>query len=288
LAQTEPPPGTPPAFGTGPQVGPEVSFNTFKEAEKLVQVEFSERNLEQAAFSWRRSMAWLYERRTGPRKVALEATLSPATRWNPVLPGLSSGPAHNRFIVSQVDPGPLPSSDEDIAFAPVTKLSRWIEKRQLTSERLTSIYLKRCERFDSQLRCIITLTRDLALKQAKQADSEIRAGKYRGPLHGIVWGAKDLLDTAGIPTTFGAERHLVWWADHESVAARGRIVRIKCGAWRRNCRGTRCIRHGQRNWREHHWTEHALRTHWTSPHLRTCSSHRRHDALLVSRQTRPA
>src|SRR6185437_15530124 len=84
LAQTEPPPGTPPAFGTGPQVGPEVSFNTFKEAEKLVQVEFSERNLEQAAFSWRRSMAWLYERRTGPRKVALEATLSPATRWNPV------------------------------------------------------------------------------------------------------------------------------------------------------------------------------------------------------------
>jgi len=205
LAQTEPPPGTPPAFGTGPQVGPEVSFNTFKEAEKLVQVEFSERNLEQAAFSWRRSMAWLYERRTGPRKVALEATLSPATRWNPVLPGLSSGPAHNRFIVSQVDPGPLPSTDEDIAFAPVTKLSRWIEKRQLTSERLTSIYLKRCERFDSQLRCIITLTRDLALKQAKQADSEIRAGKYRGPLHGIVWGAKDLLDTAGIPTTFGAE-----------------------------------------------------------------------------------
>jgi len=60
LAQTEPPPGTPPAFGTGPQVGPEVSFNTFKEAEKLVQVEFSERNLEQAAFSWRRSMAWLW------------------------------------------------------------------------------------------------------------------------------------------------------------------------------------------------------------------------------------
>jgi Asp-tRNA(Asn)/Glu-tRNA(Gln) amidotransferase A subunit family amidase len=205
LAQTEPPPGTPPAFGTGPQVGPEVSFNTFKEAEKLVQVEFSESNLEQAASSWRRSMAWLYERRTGPRKVALEATLSPATKWNPVLPGLPSGPTRNQFIRSHVDPGPLPSSDEDIAFAPVTKLSRWIERRQLTSERLTSIYLGRCERFDPQLRCLITLTRDLALKQAKQADAEIRAGKYRGPLHGIPWGAKDLLDTASIPTTYGAE-----------------------------------------------------------------------------------
>jgi Asp-tRNA(Asn)/Glu-tRNA(Gln) amidotransferase A subunit family amidase len=205
LAQTEPPPGTPPAFGTGPQVGPEVSFDTFKEAEKLVQVEFSQSNLEQAASSWRRSMAWLYERRTGPRKVALESTLSPATKWNPVLPGLPSGPTHNQFIGSHIDPGPLPSRDEDIAFAPVTRLSRWIEQRQLSSERLTNIYLRRCERFDPQLRCIITLTRDLALKQARQADAEIRAGKYRGPLHGIVWGAKDLLDTAGIPTTYGAE-----------------------------------------------------------------------------------
>jgi Asp-tRNA(Asn)/Glu-tRNA(Gln) amidotransferase A subunit family amidase len=205
LGQTEPPPGTPPAFGTGPQVGPEVSVNTFKEAEKLVQVEFTESNLEQAASSWRRSMAWLYERRTGPRKVALEATLSPATKWNPVLPGLPSGPTHNQFIEGNIDPGPLPSKDDDIALAPVTKLSRWIEQRQLSSERLTSIYLKRCERFDPQLRCIITLTRDLALRQAKQADSEIAAGKYRGRLHGIPWGAKDLLDTAGIPTTYWAE-----------------------------------------------------------------------------------
>src|SRR6478672_5777946 len=157
LAQTEPPPGTPPAFGTGPQVGPEVSFNTFKEAEKLVQVEFSERNLEQAAFSWRRSMAWLYERRTGPRKVALEATLSPATKWNPVLPGLSAGPPRSQFIRSQADPGPLPSHDEDIAFAPIGKLSRWIEQRKLTSERLTNIYLKPIGQFDPQLRCMITL-----------------------------------------------------------------------------------------------------------------------------------
>ena len=73
------------------------------------------------------------------------------------------------------------------------------------SERLTQIYLARLEKFNPKLRCVITLTRDSALQQARQADQEIAAGKYRGPLHGIPWGAKDLLDTAGIPTTYGAE-----------------------------------------------------------------------------------
>jgi Asp-tRNA(Asn)/Glu-tRNA(Gln) amidotransferase A subunit family amidase len=207
LAQTstEPPPGTPPAFGTGPLVGPEVSANTFSEAEKLVQIELNQNELDQAASSWRANMASLYERRTGPRKVGLEATLAPATKWNPVLPGLSSGPTRDEFIRSRTDPGALPSKDEDIAFSSVTKLSRWIEQRNLTSERLTNIYLDRIRQFDPKLRCIITLIADQALKQAKEADAEIAAGKYRGSLHGIPWGAKDLLDTAVIPTTYGAE-----------------------------------------------------------------------------------
>ena len=87
----------------------------------------------------------------------------------------------------------------------MTKLSRWIEQRKLTSQRLTQIYLTRLERFDPKLHCVITLTRELALAQARKADEEIAAGNYRGPLQGIPWGAKDLLDTAGIPTTYGAE-----------------------------------------------------------------------------------
>src|SRR4029077_5400830 len=78
-------------------------------------------------------------------------------------------------------------------------------QRKLTSERLTRIYLDRLEKVDPKMRCVITVTRDLALAQAKKADQEIAAGKYRGPLHGIPWGAKDLLDTAGIATTYGAE-----------------------------------------------------------------------------------
>ena len=92
----------------------------------------------------------------------------------------------------------------DIAFAPVTKLAHWVKHHQLTSERLTRIYLERLKQFGPKLECVVTLTQDLALEQARQADREIAAGRYRGPLHGIPWGAKDLFDTAGIPTTWGA------------------------------------------------------------------------------------
>jgi Asp-tRNA(Asn)/Glu-tRNA(Gln) amidotransferase A subunit family amidase len=200
------PPGSPPAFGTSPAAGPEVTAETFADAEKLVQVGMKAAERAEAAGNWRVSMAPLYERRTGPRKVALEATVAPATRWNPILPGMKeAGPARDRFIRSAASAVPLPARDEDIAFAPVAQLSRWIETRQITSERLTQIYLERIEKFNAELRCVITLTRERAIEQAKQADAEIAGGHYRGPLHGIPWGGKDLLDTAGIPTTYGAE-----------------------------------------------------------------------------------
>jgi len=201
----EPPPGTPPAFGTAPPVGPIVSTSTFADAEKLVQITMTESERAQAASNWRNSMAALYERRTGPHKVALEPTLAPWSLWDPMLPGLKLLPERNRFVRSKMDPGSLPGTEEELAFSPVTKLSRWIETRKISSEKLTQLYLARLEKFNPKLRCVITLTRELALAQAKKADAEIAAGKYRGPLHGIPWGAKDLLDTAGIATTYGAE-----------------------------------------------------------------------------------
>jgi len=197
--------GAPPAFGTSPAVGPEVTTTTFAAAEKLVQFPLNEKDRAQAVGNWRQSMAALYERRTGPRAVPIPDSVVPYSNWNPVLPGQSHGPTTDIFIRSTTDAGPLPATDAEIAFAPVTKLSRWIETRQLTSERLTKIYLARIERFNPTLRCVITATPDIALKQARQADQEIAAGHYRGPLHGIPWGGKDLLDTAGIPTTWGAD-----------------------------------------------------------------------------------
>jgi Asp-tRNA(Asn)/Glu-tRNA(Gln) amidotransferase A subunit family amidase len=202
---TDLPPGSPSTFGSGPAVGPEVTVSTFAEAEKLVQVRLSDGERAMAAASWRKTMAALYERRIGPRKLALESSLVPASRWDPMLPGQKTISQRDRFIRSKADPGPVPAKDEDIAFAPLTQLSRWIETRKLSSQRLTNLYLDRLQQFDPKLRCVITLTRDLALAQAKRADEEIAVGKYRGPLHGIPWGSKDLLDTAGIPTTYGAE-----------------------------------------------------------------------------------
>ena len=225
-ASTAAPPtaGAPPAFNTGPAVGPPVTPDTFAEAAKIAQVEMTDAERRMAAGSWRTSMAPLLERRIGPRKIALEPTVAPATQWSPwLLDARASAAAPNardRFVRAADDPGPLPTSDSDIAYAPVHRLSRWIETKKLTSQRLTNIYLDRIQRYDGKLRSVITTTRDAALAQAKQADAEIAAGKYRGPLHGIPYGVKDLLDTAGIPTTYGAEpfRNRIPSADSVVVA----------------------------------------------------------------------
>ena len=220
--QTPPPPGAPPTFGASAAVGPEVSPATFAEAEKLVQVSMTPAQRAMAARSWRVSMASMQERRSGPRTLALASSLAPASQFDPLAVagtgsgagtgtgtasgmGSGTGARRERFVRSAAAPGPLPARDEDIAFAPVTRLSRWIASRALSSERLTRIYIERIKRLDPKLRSVITLTETHALAQARQADREIAAGKYRGPLHGIPYGVKDLLDTAGIATTWGAE-----------------------------------------------------------------------------------
>lgn len=97
-----------------------------------------------------------------------------------------------------------PENLEELAFFPVTALAELIRTRQVTSIELTEMYLNRLKKYGPRLECVVTLTEELARKQAKRADEEIAAGKYRGPLHGIPWGAKDLLATKGIRTTWGA------------------------------------------------------------------------------------
>jgi Asp-tRNA(Asn)/Glu-tRNA(Gln) amidotransferase A subunit family amidase len=197
--------GAPPTFGSGAGAGPAVTPDTFAEAEKLMQVTMSPAERQQAADTWRTSLAQYLERRTGPRHVGISATEAPATLWNPMLPGIAVQPTREQFVRSKEESAALPSSDDDIAFAPVTQLSRWVESKKLTSERLTNIYLSRIDGHDAKIRSIITLTKDHALARAKQADAEIASGKYRGPLHGIPYGVKDLLDTKNIATTYGAE-----------------------------------------------------------------------------------
>ena len=210
VAQSGTPPqqptaGAPPAFGTAPAVGPSIAPADFEHAEKLMQVTLSPAQRAEAAGNWQNSMAALFERRTGPRKVALEEFCAPASTWNPLLGQAPTLAAHTHTHTYSAITAPLPKDDASIAFAPVTHLSHWIQSRQLTSERLTKIYLALLKHYDPQVRCVITLTEAHALQQARAADAELAAGHSRGPLHGIPYGAKDLLDTAGIPTTYGAE-----------------------------------------------------------------------------------
>ena len=161
-------PGTPSAFGTAPAVGPEVSSETFAEAEKLVRIELTEAERAQAAGNWRNAMAALYERRTGPRKSRAGINTLPCFALGSRAPGNASGSRTKPIHSQQQRSRPVAHARRRHRLRAVTQLSRWIESRKLTSERLTTIYLERIERFNPQLRCVITVTREPALTQAKQ------------------------------------------------------------------------------------------------------------------------
>jgi Asp-tRNA(Asn)/Glu-tRNA(Gln) amidotransferase A subunit family amidase len=136
------------------------------------------------------------------RGVALPAALPPATRFDPRLPGFVMPQGVFRPAAME---GPDPSEPEDIAFAPVAVLGRLIRTRRISAARLARLYLDRLERFAPRLECVATLTAERAMEQAEAADRLLAAGTYLGPLHGIPWGCKDILDTEGIPTGWGAE-----------------------------------------------------------------------------------
>lgn len=138
------------------------------------------------------------------RKFSINNGIPPALHFNPLIPGLTIPKQALPPIKIKLPEAKAPKNIEDLAFAPLPVLSALIKTRQVTSMQLTQMYLSRLKKYDPTLKCVITLTEDLALKQAKKADEEIAAGKYRGPIHGIPWGAKDLLATKNIKTTWGA------------------------------------------------------------------------------------
>jgi Asp-tRNA(Asn)/Glu-tRNA(Gln) amidotransferase A subunit family amidase len=138
------------------------------------------------------------------RRTLLPATLAPATRFDPRLPGWQPSRAGG-FKPAAAPAMPPPENDDDIACAPVAWQSAWIRAEALTSERLTEIYLGRIARYGRALECFAEVTADLARAQARAADKLLQDGTWRGPLHGIPWGCKDILDTAGIGTRYGAE-----------------------------------------------------------------------------------
>lgn len=143
------------------------------------------------------------------RALALPVSLAPAVHFDPVLPGVTTWDTVKRPV--RLSPARAPTLSrgtgkdlEALAFTPVRDLAELLRTRRVSSVALTEMFLARLERLDSKLHCVITLTRERALTQARAADQEIAAGKYRGPLHGMPWGAKDLLSVKGSPTTGGA------------------------------------------------------------------------------------
>ena len=139
------------------------------------------------------------------REARVGYDVPPALMFYP-LPPQTSGGEIDRSAIRAIKRADVqrPASDEDLAFLPVTQLAELVRTRQVSSLELTKLYLARLRKYDELLKCVVTYTDELALKQAEQADKEIAAGNYRGPLHGIPWGAKDLIAYPGYKTTWGA------------------------------------------------------------------------------------
>ena len=195
----------------------EPTAESLRHAAKLIDLDLTEREREQALML---VMARRQRYRQRREQTDLPNGVGQASPFRAFAWGEPQTPEADRMVRSEARGDALPASDADIAFAPVTQLSRWIESRAITSERLTRIYLDRLKKYGSQLECVITLTEELALKQAKRADAELASGNYRGPLHGIPWGAKDLLDTAGIRTTYGAMPYKDRVAENDAAVVR--------------------------------------------------------------------
>ena len=139
------------------------------------------------------------------RQKPLPNGVAPAISFDPLLGGEIPAYQDRTSDVTWEDkPSTRPDDLESLAFAPISVLANLLRTRQVTSRELTSMYMERLKRFDPFLECVVTFTEDLAFEQAARADQEIAAGNYRGPLHGIPWGAKDLLAVHGFPTTWGA------------------------------------------------------------------------------------
>jgi Asp-tRNA(Asn)/Glu-tRNA(Gln) amidotransferase A subunit family amidase len=138
------------------------------------------------------------------RKIPLANSVVPCLRFSPVLPGMKFDMVRRPMKMSNPPAVQRPSNLEDVAFWAMRDLAALLATRQVRSVELTEMYLDRLKRYDDRLKFLITPTDDLAMKQAKQSDAEIAAGRYRGPLHGIPWGAKDLIAKRGYKTTWGA------------------------------------------------------------------------------------
>ena len=181
--------------------GAEITAATIAAAEELAGLSFDEAERAMMVDGLKTNQS----RIAALHKVEIPNSLSPALVFDPLPPSkVPPREAKRAMVRSRVMIREVPSDEDELAFLPVTALSELIRRRRITSVALTELYVRRLKKYDPVLHCVITLTEDRAMAQARAADLEIARGKYRGPLHGIPWGAKDLLAVRGYKTTWGA------------------------------------------------------------------------------------
>jgi Asp-tRNA(Asn)/Glu-tRNA(Gln) amidotransferase A subunit family amidase len=180
--------------------GENISKRDIKTASKIAGLEFTSEEIE----LMREDVNDSRDNYKTMRKFTLDNAVSPALYFNPIVPGFEIEKPPVPVVELKLPEVKAPENIEELAFAPVTTLAALIRSRQITSVQLTQMYLARLKKYDPVLKCVITLMEESALRQAQKADEEIAAGNYRGPLHGIPWGAKDLLATKDAKTTWGA------------------------------------------------------------------------------------
>ena len=179
----------------------EVTVEMLAAAQRICGLEFSAEELERIAARLNRPGG---RPDVGTLRAAnLGNSVQPAIVFNPVPPGMTV-PTERRPMRRAEIAVTMPSSDEELAFLPLTHLAKLVETRQVKPSELTELYLARLRRYAPTLHCVVSYTEEIARRQARQADEEIASGVYRGPLHGIPWGAKDLLAVRGTRTTWGA------------------------------------------------------------------------------------
>ncbi len=189
----------PAALAAQEKEGP-VNPRRIAEAEKLVGLEFSEADRELL----QKGLAEQLEDYQKIRSVSIDNSVPPALRFDPVPTGVAIPQGESSLRMSEGTPDAVPADLEEVAFWPVTRLAPLVRERKIRSIDLTRMYLARLKKLDPKLLAVITFTEERAMERAEQADREIAAGKYRGPLHGIPWGAKDLLAVRGYRTTWGS------------------------------------------------------------------------------------
>ncbi|MEW6060706.1 MAG: amidase [Bacteroidota bacterium] len=177
-----------------------ITISDIRSAEKLIGVQFTDAKRD-SMLGDLQSQLKSYQ---SLRKIDLPNSVVPSILFNPLPVGMSLSKGKSVFAYEPPNQVSLPKNPDDLAFYSVAELGVLIKTRKITSTQLTTLYLERLKKYGPILQCVITLTDSLALAQAARADKEIAAGKYRGPLHGIPYGAKDLLSTKKYPTTWGS------------------------------------------------------------------------------------